>query len=84
MARRGEQPGVGAVAAADGELVQQARHADVACGEAAAARPFDEGAGEEALADAARSGDDQVVALGDPRAGAEREGLLAIEAARVG
>ena len=42
----GEQPGVGAVAAANGELVQQARHADVASGEAAAAGPCDERARE--------------------------------------
>ena len=31
-----QEPGVGAVAAADGELVQQSWHPDVACGEAAA------------------------------------------------
>ena len=84
LGQAGEQPGVGAVAAADGQLVQQARHADVARGEAAATRAFDEGAGDEALADAARSRDDHVVALSDPRAGAEREDLLAIEPARVG
>ena len=64
--------------------MQQARHADVARGEAAAARPFDEGAREEALADAGWADQDQVVALGDPRAGAEREDLLAVEPARVG
>ena len=79
LGQAGEQPGVGAVAAADGQLVQQARHADVARGEAAAARPFDEGTAEETLPDAARPGDDQVVAFGDPRAGAQREDLLAIE-----
>ena len=66
LGQPGEQPGVGAVAAADGELVQQARHADVAGGEASAAGPFDERAREEALADAARPGEDQIVALGDP------------------
>ena len=39
----------------------------------------DEGTAEETLPDAARPGDDQVVAFGDPRAGAQREDLLAIE-----
>ena len=62
----GQQPSVGAVAAADGELVQQARHADVACGEAAATGPFDERATEEALSDPGGTEQDQVVAFGDP------------------
>ena len=79
-----EQPGVGAVAAADGEFVQQARHADVTGGEAAAAGPFDERAREEALADAACPGDDQIVTLGDPRAGAQRQDLLSVEPSGVG
>ena len=64
--------------------MQQTRHADVARGEAAATRPFDEGAGEKALPDAAWPGDDQVVALGDPRAGAQRQDLLAVEPAGMG
>ena len=80
----GEQPGVGAVAAADGELVQQARHADVAGGEATAAGPFDERAREEALADAGGAGHDEVVAFGDPGAGAQRQDLLAAEPAGMG
>ena len=70
----GEQPGLGAVGAADGQLVQQARHADVARGEAAAARPLDEGAAEKALSDPGRADQDQVVALGDPRARPQRLG----------
>ena len=84
LGQAGEQPRVGAVPAADGQLVQQTRHADVARGEAAATRPFDEGAGEKALPDAAWPGDDQVVALGDPRAGAQRQDLLAVEPAGMG
>ena len=83
-AQPGEQPGVGAVAAADGKLLQEARHADVARGEAAAAGPFDERAREEALADAARPGDDQVVAFGDPRASAQCQDLLSVEPTRMG
>ena len=73
------QPRVGTVSAADGHLVQQARHADVAGGEAAATRPFDEGATEKTLPDSTRPGDDQVVALGEPRAGSQRQDLLAVE-----
>ena len=46
--------------------------------------PFDESASEKTLPDAAGPGDDQVVALGDPGAGAEGEDLLAVEATRVG
>ena len=84
LGEAGEHAGVGAVAAADGELVQQARHADVAGGEAAAAGPFDEGASEETLSDPGRTDQQEVVALGDPGAGAEGEDLLAVEAARVG
>ena len=49
LGQAGEQPRVGAVPAADGQLVQQTRHADVTGGEAAATRPFDEGAGEKSL-----------------------------------
>ena len=49
LGEAGEYPGVGPVAAADGELVQQAGHADVTGGEAPAAGPFDEGASEELL-----------------------------------
>ena len=45
----------------------------------AAACPFDEGASEKALPDPARPGDDQIVALGDPRAGSQRQDLLAVE-----
>ena len=70
----GEQSGVGAVAAADGQLVQQARHTQVARGEAAAACPFDECTSEKALADPARPGDDQIVGAppqGDPDAAVE-------------
>ena len=42
LRQTGEQSRVGAVPAADGQFVQQARHAEVARGEAAAACPFDE------------------------------------------
>ena len=79
-----QEPGVGAVAAADGEFVQQSWHADVACGEAAATGPFDERATEEALSDPGRADQDQVVAFGDPRAGAQRQDLLAVEPAWMG
>ena len=43
--------------ASDGEFVQQARHAEVARGEAAAACPFDEWTSEKALPDPARPSD---------------------------
>ena len=79
-----QEPGVGAVAATDGQLMQQSRHADVACGEAAATGAFDEGAREEALADAGGANQEQVVALGDPGASAERQDLLAVEPPWVG
>ena len=80
LRQTGEQSGVRAVPAADGQLVQQARHTKVARGEAAAACPFDECTSEKALPDPARPGDDQIVALGEPGAGAQREDLLAVEA----
>ena len=64
--------------------MQQAGHPDVACGEAAAAGPLDEGAREETLADPGRADQEQVVALGDPGAGSEREDLLTVEPSRVG
>ena len=64
--------------------MQQSWHADVACGEAAATGPFDERATEEALADPGGTDQDQVVAFGDPGAGAEGQDLLAVEPARVG
>ena len=44
--------------ASDGQFVQQARHAEVARGETAAACPFDECTSEKALPDPARPGDD--------------------------
>ena len=53
----GEQPCEGAVAAPDGQLMEQARHTEVARREAAATRPLDEGTGEEALAEAGGAGD---------------------------
>ena len=77
-----QEPGVGPVAAADGQLVQQARHPDVTRGEAAAAGPFDERTREEALADAGWADQQQVVALGDPGAGAAGQDLLAVEPPR--
>ncbi len=63
--------------------MQQPRHADVAGGEAAPAGALHEGAGQEALADARRPGDQQVVPVLDPAAASEAEHLLAIQAARV-
>ena len=78
-----EDARVGAVAAADGELLEQARHADVGGLVAAAAGALDEGAGQIGLADAGRAGDHQVVAVLDEAAVAEAEHLLAVEAARV-
>ena len=41
LARRVRSRALGPVAAADGEYVQQGRHPDVACGEAAATGAFD-------------------------------------------
>ena len=52
LGEAGEEPGAKPLAAADGELVQQARHPDVACDEAAPAGPFDERVREKALATA--------------------------------
>ena len=80
----GEQPCEGAVAAPDGELMEQARHAEVARREAAATRPLNEGTGKEALADAGGAGDEQIVVVGDPGAAAQGEDLLAVEPAGVG
>ena len=78
-----EDAGVGAVAAPDGELLQQAWQADVARLVAETAGTLDEGAGEVGLADTGLAGDHQVVAILDEAAVGEAEYLLAVEMARV-
>ena len=64
-------PRVGAVTPCDGKVVNETRCADVVAGEAAATSPLDEGACEKRLADPRRSGDEEVVLLGDPTAASQ-------------
>ena len=72
-----EQPAIRAVAATDGELVQEPRRPDVRRGEAVATRALHEGRREPRFADAGRSGDQQMVVIADPAARAEAQDDLA-------
>jgi len=76
-----EQPAIGAVAATDGQLVQEARRPDIRRGEAVATRALDEGRGEPGFPDAGRPGDQQMVVIADPAARAEAQDHLAAEPA---
>ena len=79
LGQSGEHARIRAVAPADGHLVQQPRHPDVAGREAPATGALDEGTGQEAHADPGRAGDEQVVMVGDPRTTPQTEHLLAVE-----
>ena len=78
----GEQPSIRAVAATDGEVVQQPRRPDVGRGEAMATGAFHKRRRQPRLADAGRPGDQEVMVIADPPAGAETQDDLAREAAR--
>jgi hypothetical protein len=77
----GEQLAVGAVAAGDGEFLVEPRRAQVQGAEAGTAGALGEGAGQIALADAGRAGDQQVLAFADPVAASQREDQVAVQAA---
>ena len=70
----GEEFGIGAVAAGDGEVVQQPRESQVQRGESVAAGLMGERAGEPGFADAARSGDEDVEVLAQPSARRQTRG----------
>jgi hypothetical protein len=75
-----QKPDERPVAAADGELVEQARRADVGGGEAVPTRALDKGADCRS----ARSARDWIVRLANPRARPETEDHAPREAARRG
>ena len=83
LGERGEQLGIGSVAAGDGNVVQQPREAQVQRGESVAAGLMGERAGEPGLADAARSGDEDVEVLAQPAPGGEGEDEGLVESAGV-
>ena len=78
---RAQEPGVAGVAVGDGEVGEEPGHAGIEDGEVFPARLVAEGAGEPTLAQAARPGDEQIAALGDPVAGGELEEQRAVEPA---
>src|SRR5271156_3586840 len=81
-ARQGAQePGVAGVAVGDGEIGEEPGHAGIEDGEVFSARLVAKGAGEPTLAQAARPGDEQTAALGDPVAGGELEEQRAVKPA---
>ncbi len=77
-----EEPAIGAVAATDGEVVQEPRRPDIRRREAMATRALHEGRREPRLADAGGPGDQQMMVIADPAARAEAEDDLTREAAR--
>ena len=79
---RAQQLAVAAVAAAEREGGQEPRHAIVENREVLPAGLLAEGASEPTFAEAARSGDDEIAAFGDPVAGDEFEEQRAVETAR--
>ena len=76
----GEELGVAAVAAGDGEFVQEPGDAQVQCGEAVAAGVVSECTGEPGLADAGGSGDEDVEAFAQPTCGGEGVDECLVEA----
>ena len=74
-----EEVRVRAVGASEVELLEETRHPAVDHAVALAAGLLGERAGDEGLADAGRSGDDDVVVLLDPAAGRELADLGAVE-----
>ena len=81
LGQLGEQSAIGAVPATDGQVVQEPRCPDIRRGEAVATRALDEGRGEPGLADAGRSGDQQMVVIADPATRAEAQDHLTVEPA---
>ena len=79
----GEEFGIGAVAAGDGEVVQQPRQSQVQRGESVAAGLMGERTGEPGLSDAARSGDEDVEVLAQPAPAGKREDEGLVESAGV-
>ena len=85
--QRAQEPGAAGVAVGDGEIREEPGHAGVENGEVLPARLVAEGASEATFAPAARAGQEQIVALGDPVASGELEEERAVrspaEASRV-
>jgi hypothetical protein len=81
LGESGEEPGIGAIAATDHEVVQQPRRAHVRGRAALPTRVLDEGRRQPRLADARGPGDEKIVVLADPGAGAETQHHLAREPA---
>ena len=79
----GEEFGIGAVAAGDGEVVQQPRQSQVQRGEPVAAGLIGERTGEPGLGNAERSGDEDVEVLAQPAPGGKREDEGLVESAGV-
>jgi hypothetical protein len=79
-----EEFGVGAVGVGKGDVVEEPRSAEVANGEVVAADRVREGTGEESLADAGGTKDEDVEMLIDPIALSQVEDKAALEAARSG
>ena len=76
-----DELGVAAVAAGEGEFVEEPREAVVAGGDAVAAGLVAEGAGEVGLAGSGGAGDEDGLAVPDPLSGGEAEHEGAVEAA---
>ena len=74
LGERGEQLGIGAVAAGDGEVVQEPWDAQVQRGEAVATGLVGERAGEPGLTDAARAGDEDIEVFAQPAPGGRGRG----------
>src|SRR5271157_5698183 len=83
-ARQGAQEsGVARIPMGDGQIGEEPGHACVENGHVFSARLVAERAGEPALAQAARPGQEQIAALGDPVASGELEEERAVEPARI-
>jgi hypothetical protein len=67
------------ITATDGELVEQARCAHVGGSEAMAARALGEGRSQPALPDPSGPGDQEIVVIANPGAGAASEGHVAYD-----
>src|SRR5208282_6618838 len=80
--QRAQKPGIARIAVSDGEIGEEPGHAGVENGEVLSARLVAEGASEPTLAQAARPGQEQIAALGDPVTGGELEEERAVEPAR--
>nr|CCD32077.1 Conserved hypothetical protein [Methylocystis sp. SC2] len=79
---RAQQPAVAGVAMSDREVGEKPGHAVIEHGDVLPARFLAERAGEPALPEPARPGDQQIAALSDPVAGGEFKEERAVEPAR--